>query len=104
MATPQAYIAYDGDTYVSIIKEAMEYSIIAEGEIVCKTADFVSAVCLLMCVHYVFNFAYNKKVLNTLTFIQKIILNITDETATPSKVVRVLYDMNATLSPTPTAK
>ncbi len=49
-----------------------------------------------MCVYYVFNLAYNKKV-NTITFIQKVILNIPDETPTPSKVVRVLYDINAVL-------
>jgi len=73
----------------------VEFGVIVEGTEVCHTDNLSQAVCLLMAAHYVFNLEYNKKVVNTLSFLQKVILNVSDDTKTPSKVVRLVYDLNA---------
>ena len=98
MTTPSAYITHSGDHPLSVLDEGITFSIIVEGETICETEDILSAMCLLMCVHYVFNLVYSKKAANTMTFLQRVVLNITDDTPAPSKVVKLLYDINANLA------
>jgi len=71
-----------------------KFTILVENEVVCNAGDLISAVALLMLVHYNFNLAYHKKHMNTLTFIQKVLMNIDTVSAAPSKVVRCLYHLN----------
>ena len=74
------------------------FTISAENEVICTTNDLISAVSLLMLVHYNFNLAYNNKMVNTLTFIQKVLMNIDTVSPAPSKVVRCLYNLNAVIN------
>ena len=57
------------------------FAITAEREVVCTTTDLVNAFSALIAVHYTFDFTYVPKARNTLTFIQKVILNMGDGTS-----------------------
>lgn len=79
---------------------ATEFTIVAEGETICTVKNVLDAYSILFAVHYVFNLAYPKKVKNTFMFLQKVVLNITDNTSKSTKMIRVLYEVNSLLSKT----
>lgn len=70
---------------------------IAEKELVCTTDDFLQAVCVLMVAHYVFNMTYHPKLNNTLTFLQKVIMNIKDGNPNPKRLINLLFQVNSKL-------
>ncbi|XP_072016020.1 uncharacterized protein [Amphiura filiformis] len=91
------HIEYDGEVINILKSEVTEFKVVAEGQVVCCVPDFIGAVKRLMAVHYVFNLQYDKKVTSTLTFIQKVLLNMQDDNKNPKKVVSLLYKVNSML-------
>lgn len=61
------------------------------------TDDFLQAVCVLMVAHYVFNMTYHPKLKNTLTFLQKLIMNIKDGNLNPKRPINFLFQVNSKL-------
>ncbi len=73
------------------------FEIVAEGVTVAVTNELLKAVCCLISVHYVFNMAYGKGTTPTLTFIQKVLMNLQDKEKTPKSVLTLLDRVNAKL-------
>ncbi len=82
--TPYIWIKGDG------IMEADLFAIMADGIKVCESNTPAKAIKSLMAIFYVFNIAYPTKVTSTLSFIQKILLNVQDSTKKDKKVVKFL--------------
>lgn len=93
-----AHIVHSGEGIESLLDRTSEFQVVAEKEVVCTTTDLVTAFSVLMAIHYTFDFVYAKKARNSLSFIQKVIINMSDETATPPKVVQMMYEINNKLT------
>jgi hypothetical protein len=88
-ATP--YIVMSGDDPI----ECSDYTIYVDGVVVCKTSSFLKSFKLVFASFYIFHVAYPKEIMNLLTFVQKIILNMSDKTAKRAKVMSLLSKLVA---------
>nr|XP_054748301.1 uncharacterized protein LOC129253889 [Lytechinus pictus] len=97
---PHIHIEYNGriEDVLAATGRVKEFAIVAEGEVVAQTSDVLKAVCIVMAVHYVFNMSYHPKLNASLTFIQKVIMNMKDSSPNPKKVIKVLFQVNSKLN------
>ena len=92
------HIKYHGKDISEILDgKVKKYEVIAEQELVCSSEDFIRALCVLMVAHYVFNMTYHPKLNSTLTFLQKVIMNIKDGNPNPKKLINLLFQVNSRL-------
>ena len=61
--------------------------ILADGVTICETNNLMKAARLLLATFYIFNIAYPKIIMATLTFFQKVFLNLQDEARRLPKVI-----------------
>ena len=71
--TQTPLIIYTGEQFTQ-----STYTITADGEVIGETKDFIDAVKVLICTYYNFNVAYPTKACASLTFIQKMVMNLQD--------------------------
>ena len=69
------------------IEDSDRFEIIADNELVCTCRNLISAVGSLVATFYIFNIAYPKELVATLTFIQKFIIGMQDGVKKNSKVI-----------------
>ena len=58
-----------------------------------EARDMVKAFAMLLCVFYIFNLEYPKKLEATFLLIQKLFLRISDKCKVPSKVLKLMSDL-----------
>jgi len=66
----------------------------AEGDLICESRCFMDALASLIAAYYVFNIHYPTGLTCTLTFMQKIVLNLQDKEKTPQRVIKALKKLN----------
>lgn len=71
------------------VSSSESFSIFADGEIVCRTTSLMKASRLLMATFYIFNYVYPKSSVSTLTFYQKIFLDLQDDAKKNTKVINL---------------
>ena len=64
--------------------------IVADKVVICETDNLMEAAGLLLATFYVFNIAYPKASMATLTFYQKVFLNLQDEAKRLPRVISLL--------------
>ncbi|XP_066914364.1 uncharacterized protein [Clytia hemisphaerica] len=79
------FVAFD-EKDLGTLLDGDSFDVKVEEEILATTNNFFDAVCLMLASYYVFNIVYPNSLINTLTFIQKYILDIGDETKTLGRV------------------
>ena len=90
-------IVYTGDL-LDITSEG-SISVLAEGITVCDNiTTFMDALCCLMATFYVFNMTYTPGLNRTLSFFQRILLNLQDTVKVPAKVLAVVQKLNNNLA------
>lgn len=67
--------------------EATEFTLQADGEEIAFTGNFITAVALWIAAFYVFNLNYPPGVSKTLQFLQRVILNVSDELPPPRSII-----------------
>ena len=70
------------------------FYIMADNIKVCHTQTLTKAIKLLFCTFFVFNIAYPNAIKGTLTFYQKVFLNLPDCASKIQKVVKLLADIS----------
>ena len=85
-------------SFDSIVEMNKLYSILMENVVVAETSDFVQAFALLLGAFYVFNVEYPNKLEATLLFFQKFILDLSDRTKLPSKVLTLMSNLKKVLA------
>ena len=86
---PRLRFPSDDDTLIDFVN-AKEFEVVIEDKIISNAGDFITAFAILMAAHYVFNVNYAKEIQHTMIFVQKILLNMTDNFKTPPKVLSLM--------------
>lgn len=75
------------------IGSCSEFQIMADNISICTTKTFTRALKLVFACFYIFNIAYPKQIAGFLTFIQKVLINIADNSKKNVKVVKLLSEL-----------
>ena len=81
------------NSFDKILDEDVRYSVAVENITVEETRDMVKAFVMLLCVFYIFNLEYPKKLKVTFLIIQKLFLRISDKCKMPSGVLKLMSDL-----------
>ena len=81
------------NSFDKILVENIRYSVAVENITVGETRDMVKAFAMLLCVFYIFNLEYPKKLEATFLLIQKLFLRISDKCKMPSEVLKLMSDL-----------
>ena len=84
------FLQCDGDSLLS----SSVFTLVAEGETISTSKTFLEATAMWIFSFYVFNFAYPGCLSRSLTFIQKVLLNIHDELPPLKPVVSLTHKLN----------
>lgn len=75
-----------------------QFEVFVDGMSICENLETVfDAFIVLMAVYYIFNISYPKDLSKTLTFVQKVFLNMQDGAKPPAQVLKVLKQLNVFL-------
>lgn len=72
---------------------AVTFTVMVEGNEICSSNDFVFSFMVMFAAYYTFNLEYSPKAYGTLSFIQKYILKIGDQSKTKPKVLALMAKM-----------
>ncbi|KAJ8033840.1 hypothetical protein HOLleu_24204 [Holothuria leucospilota] len=89
--TCPVYIKLDAETP----RAATRYTLFADGVEVASTEDCLTAVAMWVSTFYVFNMTYPQCATRSLEFVQRVILNITDEMPPSRAILRLTNQLNA---------
>ena len=81
------------NSFDKILDEDVRYSVAVENITVEETRDMVKAFVMLLCVFYIFNLEYPKKLKVTFLIIQKLFLRISGKCKMPSGVLQLMSDL-----------
>ena len=81
------------NSFDKILDEGVRYSVAVENITVGETRDMVKAFAMLLCVFYIFNLEYPKKLEAKFLLIQKLFLRISGKCTVPSKVLKLMSDL-----------
>ena len=84
------------DSSFSMILKENEFMLTIENTSIAKTKDLVMAFALLLCSHYVFNLSYSRNLVSSMTFFQKCIIKLPDNTAIPTKTLGFISKIRKT--------
>lgn len=79
---PQPLVKYSGDIW----SEKATFELCAEGVHWTSPLDIIHAMELLLVAHYLLNVSYAKKAKNTLVFLQRCIMDISDRKPLPASL------------------
>ena len=84
----QLYNSFD-----KILDEDVRYSVAVGNTTVGETRDMIKAFAMFLCVFFIFNLEYPKKLEATFLLIQELFLRIPDKCKVPSKVLKLMSDL-----------
>ncbi len=76
------------------VYKSKNFAIYADGIKIMSVKSVKNAFMILIACFFVFNIAYPKKMIRTLTFLQKVMLNLQDSIKTPNPVVTLITNIN----------
>ena len=85
----QPRLRCQGDDLLTWVNSS-NISVVVEDTVVCVVNDFINAFAVLIATHYVFNLAYASKLEGTYCTIQKLLLELVDNTRVPNKVLNLI--------------
>ena len=85
----QPRLRCEGDNLLSLVNSS-NISVVVEDTVICVLNDFIKAFAIMVAVHYVFNLAYGANLEGTFFAVQKLLLQLADNTKVPHKVLTFL--------------
>lgn len=91
-------VAFGGNFETDKVKDnATTFEVKVESYTLITTKNFIHAVAIILTVHIVFNIAYALKNFGGMSFMQKYLLDIDDETNIQSKVLALFSELIKTI-------
>ena len=81
------------NSFDKILDEDVRHSVAVENITVGETRDMIKVFAMLLCVFYIVNLEYPKKLEATFLLIEKLFLRISDKCKVPCKVLKLMSDL-----------